>query len=254
MEEDRVYLIHYLLNEIGRNDVVIPPDCDSQMQLLRSLFNIRKANEPKDPNFLEVQDRFLQAVIASKGITDIDELSPVRDNIYVWQGDITLLKCDAIVNAANSALLGCWHPCHRCIDNAIHTFSGVQLRLACNEIMVKQGHEEPTGDAKITPAFNLPSKYVIHTVGPIVYGVLTDKERMLLRNCYKSCLKIADENGAKSIAFCCISTGEFHFPNDEAAQIAVETVTTYIDETKSDIKVVFNVFKDLDLQIYQSIL
>ena len=158
-----------------------------------------------------------------------------------------------IVNAANSQMLGCFCPCHSCIDNCIHTFSGVQLRLACNEIMQKQGFNEPTGKAKITSAFNLPSKYVLHTVGPIIMDRLTKKDCDLLASCYKSCLKLADEYELKSIAFCCISTGEFHFPNDKAAKIAVSTVREYKSESHSDIKVIFNVFKEKDYELYKAL-
>ena len=191
--------------------------------------------------------------IQKKGITDINDLTPVDKDIYIWQGDITTLKCDAIVNAANSQMLGCFCPCHSCIDNCIHTFSGVQLRLACNEIMQKQGFNEPTGKAKITSAFNLPSKYVLHTVGPIIMDRLTKKDCDLLASCYKSCLKLADEYELKSIAFCCISTGEFHFPNDKAAKIAVSTVREYKSESHSDIKVIFNVFKEKDYELYKAL-
>mgnify|MGYP004524758729 FL=1 len=189
-----------------------------------------------------------------KGVTDISALTPIQPDIYLWQGDITTLKCDAIVNAANNQMLGCFCPNHGCIDNAIHTFAGVQLRLDCAELMKKQGHEEPTGQAKITPAYNLPCRFVIHTVGPIVYGRLTDKDCELLRSCYRSCLKVADENSLKSIAFCCISTGEFHFPNERAAEIAIDTVKKYKAETQSEIKVIFNVFKDTDYKIYRELL
>ena len=177
----------------------------------------------------------------------------MRD-IYLWQGDITTLESDAIVNAANSGMLGCFHPLHSCIDNCIHTFSGVRQRLECNKLMQKQGYEEPTGQAKITPAFNLPCKWVIHTVGPIVNVKLEQRHCELLKSCYNSCLKIAEENGVKSIAFCCISTGVFGFPKREAAKIAVKTVKEYKEKTKSDIKVIFNVFKDEDREIYENIL
>ena len=164
------------------------------------------------------------------------------------------MRCDAIVNAANSQMLGCFYPCHGCIDNAIHTFAGVQLRLACAELMRRQGHEEQTGQAKITSAYNLPSRYVIHTVSPIVRGNLTEKDKNLLASCYRSCLETAEENHLKSIAFCCISTGEFHFPNDKAAEIAINTVKTYLQETHSNMEVIFNVFKDKDYQIYRDLL
>ena len=167
-----------------------------------------------------------------------------------YQSDITTLKCDAIVNAANSQMLGCFSPCHGCIDNIIHTMAGVQLRLACHELMQKQGHEEPTGQAKITPGFNLPARHVLHTVGPIVDGPLTREHEQLLASCYRSCLRLAAESGCESIAFCCISTGVFMFPNQRAAEIAVETVRNWLDETGSGMKVVFNVYKDLDLKIY----
>lgn len=179
-----------------------------------------------------------------RGVVDSEKLAPAGadERIAVWQGDITTLKVDAIVNAANSALRGCFHPLHSCIDNMIHSRSGIQLRLLCDKIMNKQGYEEPAGRAKITPAFNLPSKYILHTVGPIIYGHVTKKDRELLASCYRSCLALAVENGCKSIAFCCISTGEFHFPNDQAARIAVETVKSFLDEKMPPIRVIFDVF------------
>lgn len=250
--ERRVYLIEYLLAERGER-IEIPNDAYNQKRLLRSLFNIRMPKETSE-DFLQIQDGYLQEENRRKGITDIADLQPVQDDIYLWQGDITTLRCDAIVNAANSQMLGCFRPCHGCIDNAIHTFAGVQLRRNCNEIMQKQGHNEPTGQAKITPAYNLPCKYVLHTVGPIVSGRLTEEHCELLKSCYLSCLKLAEENGCKSIAFCCISTGVFGFPQREAAQIAVDTVKRYKEENHSDIKVIFNVFKDDDYAIYNEIL
>ena len=190
----------------------------------------------------------------SKGITDIRELKPVEEGIYLWQGDITTLRCDAIVNAANSGMTGCYQPCHNCIDNCIHTYAGIQLRNACAEIMEKQGYEEPTGRAKITPAFNLPCKYVLHTVGPIVQGHLTKRHEELLASCYRSCLELADENDVKSVAFCCISTGVFMFPNERAAEIAVQIVRDYRREKNSGIEVIFNVWKDVDYEIYRELL
>ena len=223
----------------------IPHDEYNRKRLLRSLFNVRMPKNCSD-EFIRVQDEYLRQQTKEKGVTDIDDLQPVDGDIYLWQGDITTLKCDAIVNAAFS-------PCHGCIDNAIHTFAGVQLRAACNELMTAQGYEEPTGQAKITPAYNLPCKYVIHTVGPIVGGHLTEKDCELLKSCYLSCLKLAEENGVKSIAFCCISTGVFGFPKEEAAKIALSTVREYKAETGSNIKVIFNVFGDSDLRIYQSL-
>lgn len=250
--ERRTYLIEYLLSESGER-IGIPTDEYNQKRLLRSLFNIRM---PKDTSaeFLKIQDAYLQEENRRKGITDLADLEPVQDGIYLWQGDITTLKCGAVVNAANSQMLGCFNPCHGCIDNAIHTYSGVQLRCKCNEIMTEQGFDEPTGQAKITPAYNLPCKFVIHTVGPIVSGKLNEQHCELLKSCYLSCLKLAEENGVDSIAFCCISTGVFGFPKREAAQIAVETVKEYKEENRSNIKVIFNVFKDDDLSIYRNIL
>ena len=251
-DEKRVWLIRYLLDENAEyKDIRIPYEADGQWRLLRSLMNIRPAGTICE-DFLSVQDGFLQEETRRKGITDISSLEPDAGNLYLWQGDITTLRCDAIVNAANSGMTGCYVPCHGCIDNAIHTYAGIQLRLECAEIMRKQGHEEETGKAKITRGWNLPSSHVIHTVGPIVYtGKLTAEDRRLLSSCYRSCLSIADENNLGSIAFCCISTGEFHFPNYEAASIAMETVRDYLSATGSSIKVVFNVFKDEDKSIYE---
>ena len=248
----RLFLIEYLLSESGER-IGIPTDEYNQKRLLRSLFNIRM---PKDTSaeFLKIQDAYLQEENRRKGITDLADLEPVQDGIYLWQGDITTLKCGAVVNAANSQMLGCFNPCHGCIDNAIHTFAGIQLRRDCNEIMHEQGHDEPTGQAKITPAYNLPCRYIIHTVGPIVSGKLNEQHCELLKSCYLSCLKLAEENGVDSLAFCCISTGVFGFPQREAAQIAVDTVKKYKAEMNSNIKVIFNVFKDDDYIIYNELL
>lgn len=250
----RLFLIKELLREHPEyRDMEIPVHSKEQKNLLRSLFNIRMP-QPVSKEFLEVQDQYLQTETAEKGITDLADLTSVQEDLYIWQGDITTLRCDAIVNAANSQMLGCFCPCHGCIDNAIHTFSGVQLRLACADLMEKQGHEEPTGTAKITAAYNLPCKYVLHTVGPIIHGSLRKKDEELLASCYRSCLALAEENKAASIAFCCISTGEFHFPNDRAAEIAVGTVKEYKRQTGSRMKVIFNVFKETDLHIYRKLL
>ncbi len=252
--ERRKFLIERLMAEQPRySDLAIPQSESERKKLLRSLFNVRMP-ESIDEYFLKIQDEYLHDETAQKGITDITDLTPVTDGIYLWQGDITTLKCGAVVNAANSQMLGCFVPCHGCIDNAIHTYAGVQLRLECARIMKEQGHEEQTGGAKITPAYNLPCDYVIHTVGPIVRGALTETDKSLLASCYRSCLKIADKNGVKSIAFCCISTGEFHFPNDKAAGIAVNTVKEYKEQTDSKIEVIFNVFKDVDYEIYRELL
>lgn len=253
--ERRFYLIQELLKEQPRyEEIEIPEDEDGQKHLLRALFNIRMPR-PIDREFLAVQDAYLQEETRRKGITDLTDLQPVQEGIYLWQGDITTLRCDAIVNAANSQMLGCFVPCHRCIDNAIHTFAGVQLRLACEELMQRQGCEEETGKAKITPGFNLPCRYVLHTVGPIVSGRRPDKrDQELLASCYRSCLELAEQKEIKSVAFCCISTGEFHFPNKKAAEIAIKTVREYRARTHSKIEVIFNVFKEVDLNIYRELL
>lgn len=251
-KERRIYLINRLLSEDEHyNGITIPESEAEQKRLLRSLINIRLPS-PVGNDFLTIQDEYLQTAIAEKGITKLHDLTPFKDNIYLWQGDITTLECDAIVNAANSGMTGCYHPCHNCIDNCIHTFAGVRLRLKCAEMMELQGHEEPTGKAKITPAYNLPCKHVIHTVGPILQGRLTEKHRMLLKSCYESCLELAVLNRIKSIAFCCISTGVFGFPQDKAAEIAVQTIREFLKN--HDIEVIFNVFKDADYELYRQLL
>ena len=253
-DKKRQYLITELLKERPEcADIFIPNDKTEQKKLLRALFNVRLPL-PTGEEFLRVQDDYLQEEIAQKGITSIDDLEPIKPDIYLWQGDITTLKCDAIVNAANSGMTGCYIPNHRCIDNAIHTFAGVELRLACEERMEQQGYPEPTGQAKITPAFNLPCRYVLHTVGPIISGRVTKEEEELLSSCYRSCLELAEEHSLESVAFCCISTGEFHFPNEQAAEIAVETVKQFMNRKTSVKKVIFNVFKDLDKAIYEKLL
>lgn len=250
----RKYLINSLLEEKEEyRNMIKPQSADEQKALLRSLMNVRMAS-PVDEEFLAVQNDYLHEATKEKGITDMADLTPVKEGIYLWQGDITTLKCDVIVNAANSGMTGCYVPCHGCIDNCIHTYAGVQLRNYCAEIMKKQGHKEETGKAKITPGFNLPCKYVLHTVGPVITGVLTKEDEELLASCYRSCLELADKNNIKSIAFCCISTGEFHFPNERAAQIAVKTVREYRSEYNSRIEVIFNVWKDIDYDIYKRLL
>lgn len=224
-------------------------------RLLRSLMNVRPPM-PLREDFLHMQDALLSAEREEKGVVDSDVLPVTEANpqISIWQGDITRLRVDAIVNAANSALLGCFYPCHGCIDNAIHSAAGLQLRDECSEIMAAQGCPEPNGQAKITDGYNLPAKYVLHTVGPIVQGRVTGKDRAELASCYRSCMELAAEKGLKSIAFCCISTGEFHFPNREAAEIAVKTVEEFLQNDTSIRKVVFNVFKDIDADIYRNLL
>ena len=250
----RLFLIRSLLKEKTEyRDIAIPTEPESQRQLLRGLMNIRTP-QSIGADFLKMQDAYLQGETAAKGITDVADLTPIRPGLYLWQGDITTLKCDAIVNAANSGMTGCYIPNHRCIDNAIHTFAGVELRLACAELMEQQGYPEPTGQAKITPAFNLPCRYVLHTVGPIISGRVTKEDEELLASCYRSCLELAAENKLESVAFCCISTGEFHFPNDLAAEIAVRTVKDFLKTQTSVKKVIFSVFKVLDKAIYEKLL
>ena len=257
------FLIDILLSEmpeIKSQAEKVPDDLQSQRQLLRALMNIRPPMLLKS-SFLKIQDELLQNETIEKGIVSLDEIeNPFRIThsafrIKLWQGDITRLKVDAIVNAANSALLGCFVPLHNCIDNAIHSAAGLQLRDTCAKIMQTQGHEEKTGQAKITPAFNLPSQYVIHTVGPIIPANREPnlEEENLLASCYKSCLELAVENKIKSIAFCCISTGEFHFPNRRAAEIAIKTVLDFTKENDCDIIVVFNTFKEVDTNIYKEL-
>ena len=233
-----------------------PVDAFSQRRLLRSLMNVRPPM-PLAPKFLEVQDALLSAEREEKGVVNGDALPPTAGDprLVLWQGDITRLRADAIVDADNSALLGCFAPCHGCIDNAIHSAAGLQLRDACAEIMRAQGHPEPAGRAKLTRAYNLPARYVLHTVGPIVDRWVTWKDRRELAACYRSCLALAAEHGLRSVAFCCISTGEFHFPNQEAAEIAVRTVREFLEQQTTSVeRVIFNVFKDLDAAIYRRLL
>lgn len=232
-----------------------PQDEPGQRRLLRSLMNVRPPM-PLRQDFLAMQDELLAAETAENGVVDAHSLPSAANHprLALWQGDITRLKVDAIVNAANSALLGCFCPCHGCIDNAIHSAAGLQLRDECNEIMQRQGHPESNGRAKLTKGHNLPAKYVLHTVGPIVQGRVAQRNRKDLASCYRSCLELAAERGLKSVAFCCISTGEFHFPNREAAKIAVQTVTDFLRHDTSIQKVIFNVFKDIDAEIYRDLL
>lgn len=254
--EKLVFLIQELLAESSQyRGMEIPSDIGKRKRLLRSLMNIREPL-PIREEFRQVQDQYLREEIEEKGIVNCEDLpvSRLDSRMALWKGDITILKADAIVNAANSALRGCFVPCHGCIDNAIHSASGIQLRLACDEIMKKQGHEEPTGCAKITPAFNLPSSYVLHTVGPIVSGSLKETHCDQLKSCYRSCLELAVQKGLKSVAFCCISTGEYHFPHDRAAELAVVTVQEFLSTDSQIEKVIFNVFQEEDYKIYRYIL
>lgn len=254
MDKQLDYLLTCLLHEDSRFcNASVPDSPADKWQLFRSLVNVRRP-KPIGKEFLTVQDEFLQTLIADKGITDVDTLKPMRDKLCLWRGDITTLKAGAIVNAANRDMLGCFAPCHGCIDNAIHTYAGVQLRMECSAIMEKQGVPEPTGQAKITPAYNLPSQSILHTVGPIVGNEVFYEDRQLLANCYRSCMALAQQNKIESIAFCCISTGEFHFPNEEAAQIAIDTVSSCLKKDSSIKKVVFNVFTEQDEEIYKRLL
>ena len=266
--------LDYLLEKFKKDslwykDLEVGEDYQEKRRALRSLMNIRMPGA-MDPEVLEVQDEFLREEAAEKGIVTLEEIptaarqygsrKPFGDKISVWQGDITRLQVGAIVNAANSQMLGCFHPCHGCIDNAIHSAAGIELREACSQYMehrkVQYGkaYEEPTGRAVLTEGYNLPAEYVIHTVGPIVYGSLTEKLKEDLRNCYKNILKCCVEHGIRSVAFCCISTGEFHFPNDEAARIAVAEVRKYLEKHQEDFdRVIFNVFKDVDRELYEDL-
>lgn len=254
-QEERLdNLIADLIREKAEYQTIHQPDSAAEKrQLLRALMNVRPPL-PVSNEFLKVQDEYLQEEIRRRGTTSLADLTPVQPGLYLWQGDITTLAVDAIVNAANSRMLGCFVPCHGCIDNAIHSAAGVQLRLECARIMAQQQMEEPTGKAKITKAYNLPCRYVLHTVGPIIHGMVTRRDRELLAACYRSCLELAAEYGLKSVAFCCISTGEFHFPNELAAQIALRTVNAYQQENPNRIEVIFNVFKDCDYEIYKKLL
>ena len=224
-------------------------------RLLRALMNIRPPL-PLDPDFLRLQDALLSAEREERGVVDAAALPevPGHPGIALWQGDITRLRADAVVNAANSTLLGCFHPCHGCIDNAIHSAAGLQLRDACARLMEVQGHPEPTGTAKLTGGCNLPARHVLHTVGPIITGPLTGADRAALASCYRACLSLAAEHGLHSVAFCCISTGEFRFPRGEAAGIAVDTVTRFLSRPTSIRKVIFNVFQDADAALYRALL
>ena len=260
-------LIQYLINEDPQySEMRIPEDLQGKRDLFRALRNVREP-KPVSEEFLRLQDEELQAQLQEKGIVELVDIMDVgRDapwhvstgkQLLLWQGDITRLRVDAIVNAANAQMLGCFHPLHKCIDNAIHSAAGVQLREECHRLMLQQGHPEPTGRAKITKAYNLPCKYVIHTVGPIIPdGIPTESQKEQLASCYRNIMVCAGENGLESVAFCCISTGEFRFPNQLAAEIAVKTVSNFfVEHSETSIRqVVFNVFKDVDKKIYEGIL
>lgn len=243
------------LPEYRAQAAAFPREEAAQRRLLRSLMNLRPPL-PLDPEFLAVQDALLSAEREEKGVVDASAFpaAPLSPRLALWQGDITTLQVDAIVNAANSALLGCFVPCHSCIDNAIHSAAGLQLREECRQLMDEQGHPEPNGRAKLTRGYNLPARYVLHTVGPIIHSRVTRQDREDLASCYRACLELAAEHELASVAFCCISTGEFHFPNREAAGIAVAAVRDFLRHDTSIQKVIFNVFKDLDRAIYRDLL
>lgn len=252
-QEQRLDFLIGVLAEQCSVSLPKPENLAEKKELFRALMNVWQVQDLPQ-GFFAVQDAYLQEEMAGRTVQDAEQLVPLQKNLYVWQGDITLLRADAIVNAANSSLLGCFVPLHKCIDNAVHSFAGLQLRAKCHEIMQAQGHAEPTGKAKITPAYNLPGKFVIHTVGPIAGARLTRKDEELLASCYRECLACACEHTLQSIAFCCISTGEFHFPNQRAAEIAVQTVKACQADFAADIKIIFNVFKDIDYAIYTQLL
>ena len=250
------YLLEGLVAEYKEkhNEYIdIPVNEEEQFKLFRSLCNIRPAGG-MSLEWMKIESEYLNILAHEKGIVTINDMKEREPQIYLWQGDITRLSVDAIVNAANNKLLGCFAPNHKCIDNAIHTFSGIELRMECARMIEYMEMPEKTGVARMTYGYNLPAKHVIHTVGPIIDEEVTDKERQELASCYRSCLQLANAYNLHSIAFCCISTGEFRFPNEEAAQIAVHTVRTYLKETNSKIKVIFNVFKNIDYDIYDKLL
>jgi len=244
------FLLSYLMEENAQaRGIGLPSDTLGKRRLLRALMNVREAG-PASDEFLSAQDEELQCQLAEKGVVSVQ-----GEGLKVWQGDITRLQVDAIVNAANSKLLGCFVPLHGCIDNAIHSAAGIQLRSECDEIMRRQGHDEPTGQAKLTRGYNLPARFVIHTVGPIIHsGAPSSAEQQLLASCYRESLLLADAHELQSIAFCCISTGEFHFPNELAAEIAIAETRRCLQETKHIRQVIFNVFKDVDKDIYTRLL
>lgn len=263
MQQEKIkYLIEELQKEMPEYaDYRIPVDPTERWALLRGLFNVRPPY-PASEEFLRIQDEVLTQIAVDKGITDSESLQPSRldPRIYVWQGDITSLKVDAAVNAANNQMEGCWKMGHTCVDNNFHSFGGVQMRCECHRQMSEfrkqygENYVQPTAVPMITPGYNLPAKYVIHIVGPIVYPFLTQEHKDQLAECYRSSLKMACENNCESIAFCCISTGVFMFPQDKACEIAVKTVREWLDQNPdtSIKKVVFNVYKDKDLSLYDA--
>ena len=259
-EEQRIWLIRELQKEETElSHYSIPDDEQGQKDLLRGLMNIW-IPKPLSEEFLRIQDAYLKERAEEKGIVHLLDIPEIRDGLSIWQGDITRLDVDAIVNAANSQMLGCFVPMHTCIDNCIHTYAGVQLRAECNrkmnELRIKYGrdYEQPTAIPMLTDAYNLPAKKVIHVVGPIVYAGLTSEHEKNLADCYRNTLDICEENGLRSVAFCCISTGVFHFPNKRAAEIAVQTVREWMKKHEGIDRVIFNVFKDEDKTIYEELI
>ena len=266
-EFDKNIEIDFLINELISaneridNNMEIPNDYEEKRKLLRALMNTQTPVQLSD-EFYEIQDRILSDETNNKDLVSWEDIETISENpneidskIALWQGDITYLKADAIVKAANSQMLGCFIPLHNCIDNQIHSAAGFQLRMDCYKIMQNQGHEEANGNAKITSAYNLPSKYVIHTVGPAIpYGREPDENEIReLESCYQSCLELADEHELKSIAFCSISTGVFNFPKDQASKLAIETVRNYLkNNPNTNIeKIIFNTFSDEATEIYR---
>lgn len=264
-QKERVtYLIQYLEREMPEYaGSGVPEDAKEAFDLFRALCNVRMPG-PVSEEFLKVQDVYLQEKTREKGITDVKDLEPVSSDarLVLWQGDISTLRCDAIVNAANSQMLGCFQPLHNCIDNVENTYAGVQLRNFMDAQMEEkrkeygEGYEQPTAIPMISPAFNLPAEYIVHVVGPIVSPYLREEHRDQLAACYRNSLDLAAEHRCQNIAFCCISTGVFLFPQDKAAEIAVKTVKEWLDAHPDSClkKVIFNVFKDRDLKIYQKLL
>lgn len=257
------YLIEYLLKENTKVNIdKIPTNINDKKNLYRSLCNIREP-KPISKEYLEIEKEYLQEELKKKNLTKVEDIMPIvktikessfenKDKICLWQGDITTLQIDSIVNAANSQGLGCFVPCHKCIDNQINTFAGISLRLECNKIMKEKDYFLHTGNAFITKGYNLPAKYVIHTVGPIIYNEVTEKEELQLVNCYTSSLELAIKNGVRTIAFPCISTGEFKFPKEEACKLAILTVENFLEEYREDFdKIVFNVYGEEDYKIYE---
>ena len=253
------YLVEeFKTDSVRYKDLTTPSDTEGKRQLLRSLMNIRMPGE-MDESVLEIQDDYLQERIRENGIVELGDILEIRNGISIWQGDITRLRVDAIVNAANSQMLGCFVPMHTCIDNCIHTFAGIQLRAECSRQMKKmrarygRDYEQPTAVPMLTDAYNLPAKKVVHIVGPIVQDELTPELEEDLADCYTNTLELCAENGLRSVAFCCISTGVFHFPNKRAAEIAVHTVKEWLEAHPGKVdRVIFNVFKDEDRRYYES--